>query len=101
MYALWIKRRTQVDVSTLDFDALHLTHSSEITLGLYLAQFHETLQQMTRELMPSRLTYYLYSLAEKFNGFFCDCRVENDRDQNSRLLLCEGTHRVLRTRYYL
>ena len=51
---------------------------------------------MSVELLPNRLTDYLYLLAEKFNAFFRDCRVEGTPEEGSRLALCELTSRVLR-----
>lgn len=91
-----IKRKVGVTVETLLTDhAIELEHPSEIALGLLLAQFEETLQQMADDLLPHRLTDYLYSVAEKFNAFFRDCRVEGSLQQNSRLLLCEITARTL------
>ena len=56
----------------------------------------ETLDHMAEDLMPNRLTEYLYALAETFNHFFRDCRVEGTPEQNSRLLLTEATGRVLK-----
>jgi arginyl-tRNA synthetase len=50
---------------------------------------------VARDLLPNRLSDYLYQLAEKFHAFFRDCRVEGDPNQNSRLLLCEATARIL------
>ena len=35
-------------------------------------------------------------LAEKFNGFFRDCRVEGTAEEGSRLVLCELTARILK-----
>ena len=37
----------------------------------------------------------LYHLAEKFNAFFRDCRVEGSAEERPRLILCELTARVL------
>ncbi len=51
---------------------------------------------MARDLLPNRLTDYLYELAEKFNAFFRDCRVEGSAEEGSRLVLCELTSRVLK-----
>lgn len=71
---------------------------TEIALGLLICQFNEVLEGCARELLPNRLTDYLYRLAEKFHAFFHQCRVENPNDlttQNNRLLLCEATARVL------
>ncbi len=92
-----IKRKIGIDPKTiLSTTSISLEHPSEIALGLHLAQFSETLEQMTKDLMPHRLTEYLYGLAEKFNAFFRDCRVEGSPEQNRRLLLCEAVAATLR-----
>jgi len=46
--------------------------------------------------LPNRLTDYLFTLAEKFNAFFRDCRVEGTAEQNSRLLLAEASAKTLK-----
>ena len=89
-----IKRKVGKDLATLS-GSIDLKHPSEIALGLHLRQFGETLEQMTRDLMPHRLTDYLYTLAEKFNAFYRDCSVEGHEDETSRLLLSELTARIL------
>lgn len=71
-------------------EKIDLTHPSEISLGLHLLRFSEALYSMEHELMPSHLSDYLYQLAQKFNAFFRDCRVEGTDKQNQRLLLCEA-----------
>lgn len=92
-----IKRKIKGDVVQLLKDAhVQLTHHSEIALGLHIAQFEETLQNVSSELLPNRLTDYLYGLAEKFNAFYRDCTVEGSPEQNSRLLLCEATARTMK-----
>lgn len=72
-----------------------LEEESEIALALHLRQFEETLESMERDLLPNRLCEYLYVLAEKFHGFFRDCRVEGSQLEISRLMLCEVTCRIL------
>lgn len=92
-----IKRRLGIDpAALLSTTHIQLEHPSEIALGLQLAQFGETLDKITDDLLPNHLTHYLFTLAEKFNAFFRDCRVEGTPEQNSRLLLCEATQRVLK-----
>ncbi len=92
-----IIRKVGVDPKSLVATTkIALVHPSEIALGLHLAQFGETLELMAEDLMPNRLTEYLYALAELFNHFFRDCRVEGSNEQNSRLLLTELTGRVLK-----
>lgn len=93
-----IKRKVGVEIAPLIANSkIELSHPSEIALGLYLAQFPETLNQVTKDLLPNRLTDYLYGLAEKFNAFFRDCQVAGSDQQNSRLLICEATGRTLKT----
>lgn len=97
-----IKRKVNVDVESIrKTSRITLEHPSEVALALHLIQFGEALEQVSKELLPNRLTDYLYGLAEKFNAFFRDCRVEGTKQQNSRLLLCEVVAKVLRQGLYI
>lgn len=78
-----------------------LGEPSEMALGVHLCQFNEVLASVADDLMPNRLCEYLFELAEKFNAFFRDCRVEGDKTQNERLALCDLTQRVLQTGMHL
>ncbi len=80
---------------------LSLQHPSEQTLALTLAQFGEAIQQTSRELLPNRLTDYLYHLAEAFHAFYRDCPVEGSPEQESRLLLSTITARTLKQGLYI
>lgn len=92
-----IKRKVGIDVNSLiEKEDIVLSHPSEIALALHLAQFPEMLEQLAESLLPNRMTEYLFTLAEKFNAFFRDCRVEGSLEQNSRLQLAELTARVLK-----
>lgn len=91
-----IKRKVKVDIESLKSERIHIEHPSEMALGMHLMQFAEALDQVAADLLPNRLTDYLYGLAEKFNAFFRDCRVEGSPQQSSRLLLCELTARVMK-----
>ncbi len=92
-----IKRKVGVDIATLKNSVtINLQHPSEIALALQVNQFDETLDVMAKDLFPHRLTEYLFNLAEKFNAFFRDCRVEGDPAQDSRLLLAETVATVLK-----
>ncbi len=91
-----IKRKVGKEVSEIQKQFhIHLEHPTEIALGLHLRQFGEVLESMTKDLLPNRLCDYLYGLAEKFHAFFRDCRVEGSDQEESRLLLCEATARIL------
>jgi arginyl-tRNA synthetase len=86
-----------VDVQELIKDhTIKLEHPSEISLGLHLCRFGEVLETLSFELCPNRLTDYLYELAQRFNAFFRDCRVEGSPEQNQRLLLCESVALVMK-----
>ncbi|MBS4167269.1 MULTISPECIES: arginine--tRNA ligase [unclassified Neochlamydia] len=92
-----IKRKVKFELELIkNVTTILLEHPSEIALALHLKRFGETLHAVSRDLLPHRLTDYLYTLAERFNAFFRDCRVEGAPEQNSRLLLCETTARILK-----
>ncbi len=92
-----IKRKVGADIQrVLQEHTIQLQHPSEISLGLHLRRFPEILEAVARDLLPNRLTDYLYELAEKFNAFFRDCRVEGSPEEGSRLVLCELTSRILK-----
>lgn len=91
-----IKRKVGKEIEEIIASSkITIEHPTERDLSLHLCQFGETLDSMARDLLPNRLTDYLYSLAEKFHAFFRDCRVEGSSQEDSRLLLCEATGRVL------
>ncbi len=92
-----IKRKVGLNVETLiGKSQIVITHPSELALALHLMRFHETLDLVATDLLPNRLTEYLFALAEKFNAFFRDCRVEGTPEQDSRLLLCELVARTMK-----
>ncbi len=92
-----IQRKSGMDAGQiLQQGTIALSHPSEIALGLHLRRFGEALEFIVRDLLPNRLTDYLYELAERFNAFFRDCHVIGSAEQASRLVLCELTARILR-----
>lgn len=92
-----IKRKINADMKqVLAKHQINVSHPSEIALGLHLQRFGEVLEIMARDLLPNRLTDYLYELAEKFNAFFRDCRVIGTPEEGPRLVLCELTARILK-----
>ncbi len=91
-----IKTRINLDIDEIvKTSKIILSHPAELSLALYLRRFGEALHAMDQDLLPNRLTDYLFNLAEKFHAFFRDCRVEGDSAQNSRLILIELTGRIL------
>jgi arginyl-tRNA synthetase len=97
-----IKRKVGKDPEAiLKTGHVSVNHPSEIALAVHLLQFGEVLAVVADELLPNRLTDYLYTLAEKFHAFFRDCRVEGSPEETSRLLLSEATSRILRQGLHL
>ncbi|KAI8475928.1 MAG: tRNA synthetases class I (R)-domain-containing protein [Monoraphidium minutum] len=73
-----------------------LDHPKEVALGMALCQFPEAISGMLDEIMPNRITDYLYSLSEAFNQFYTECKVVGSEQEASRMLLSEATARVMR-----
>lgn len=97
-----IRRKIQADLNEeRKNDTIHLEHPSEVALGLHLLQFVEALDQVAADLLPNRLTDYLYELANKFNAFYRDCQVGGTPQQGSRLLLCEVVARTMKQGLHL
>lgn len=92
-----IQRKTQVNIGDLLESGVLITLSQpeEIALSIHTLQFSEAIENTVRELLPNRLTDYLFRLAEKFHIFFHHCRVEGTPQQNSRLLLCKAVSDVM------
>ena len=92
-----IKRKIDIDFEAIKASThIELTHPSEMALALHLLRFGEALADVEEELLPNRLSDYLYILAEKFNHFHRDCRVVGTPEQNPRLLLCEAVANVMK-----
>jgi len=91
-----IKRKVGKPVGALiGKTEITLEDPTEVDLALHLRRFGETLEAMAKDLLPNRLCEYLYLLAEKFHAFYRDCRIEGSDNEDSRLLLCEATGRIL------
>lgn len=91
-----IKRKAADTDEIIKKSKICLSHPSEIVLAIHLRRFGEVLSIFENDLLPHRLSDYLFELAEKFNGFFRDCRVIGDSNQNSRLVLCDLTAKILK-----
>jgi len=97
-----IQRKVNADINALiKTTKIALNHPQEIDLALHLVRFPEVIDQIVDDLLPNRLTDYLYSLAEKFNLFFRDCQVVGTGEQNERLLLVHLTQKVFARGFHL
>lgn len=55
-----------------------------------VVRFPEAVEAAVEELMPNRITDYLYDLSEKFNGFYTECHVRVMAWQNAHI--CAASH---------
>jgi arginyl-tRNA synthetase len=70
---------------------ISIVHPTERKLLLALFQFYEMIDLVQRDLLPHRIAEYLFHLAETFNEFFRDCRVEGVDEEASRVSLLHKT----------
>lgn len=97
-----IVRKAGKDVGQLAAtEAISLDAPREVELAMHICKFPEALEEVLDELLPHRLTEYLYELSEKFNSFYVDCKVLGSEQEASRLLLCEATAVVMRQCFHL
>jgi arginyl-tRNA synthetase len=89
-----IKNKIGVNINDLAIK-LQLIDNHEKNLAIKICKFQDAIKSSITDLMPNRLTDYLYSLAEEFHAFFHACRVEGSQFQTSRMLLCEAVFMVL------
>lgn len=73
-----------------------LSHPQEMALALKLLQFIDVLYFVEKELLPHRLSEYLYELSDQFSAFFRDCRVIGSPEEESRLALVSLVGRTLK-----
>lgn len=78
-----------------DVAAVKITEPAEMDLAIHLLGFSDCLHAVEQELVPHRLTDYLYQTACLFNAFFRDCRVEGTVEQAHRLALVKWAANVL------
>ncbi|KAI7841040.1 hypothetical protein COHA_005268 [Chlorella ohadii] len=97
-----IVRKSGRDIAALCQTAeVKLVHEKEVALALTISQFSEAVESMLEELLPHRLTEYLYDLATVFNQFYTECQVVGSPEEDSRLLLCEATSLTMRACFQL
>jgi arginyl-tRNA synthetase len=56
-----------------------LTNEKERMLAMHVVRFPEALAGAIADLIPNRLTEYLYELTDIFNSFYVECQVRPAR----------------------
>ncbi|KAF1783563.1 Rossmann-like alpha/beta/alpha sandwich fold [Phytophthora cactorum] len=70
---------------------------TEQALVIELLQLQDVIVFINKDLSSNRLCSYLYTISEKVQTFVTACRVLGSEEQNSRLLLCDATVKVMKT----
>ncbi|MDE6210954.1 MAG: arginine--tRNA ligase [Clostridia bacterium] len=80
----------EVDYSGLD-------NSSSKAIVALLDKYPQILQESAKKYEPSVVTRYAIDLAQAFNKFYFECKINTERDgiKNARLLLTKATRQVL------
>jgi len=71
----------------------------ELQLIMTLADFENVVAQAGKELSPAHVANYVYDLAKEFNGFYHDCPILIEKDEeilNFRLLLSKQVGKVIK-----
>ena len=81
----------------LDGEKLIITEDGEVNLARVIVRFSEVVPSLLDDFRPNLLASYLLDLAKAFHSFFEACPVlkSEGETQNTRLVLCELTSRVL------
>jgi len=96
-----IQRKSGVDPATIPMSELKVPHAAERDLALKILQFPDVIEAILASLHLHQLTDYLWELCNTLTAFVTKCKVINDPAQNSRLLLCEATRKVLSKSFFL
>jgi len=96
-----IQRKSGVDPTTISLSELRVSHAAERDLALKILQFPDIIEAILANLHLHLLTDYLWELCNTLTAFVTNCKVLNDPAQNSRLLLCEATIKVLSKSFFL
>lgn len=75
-----------------------LSHTAEKSLIQHFLHFHTHIDIVVQLYKPTALCTYLFSLAQKFNYFYHECSIGNEKDENlkqARLALSEATFCIL------
>lgn len=97
-----ILNKTDCDYTTANYSLL--THPSEIALIKQLYNFESMIFATYRNLNPSMLTNYVFSLTSKFSQFYSSQNILNEADaevKKARLNLINKTAEVIKNTLYL
>ena len=80
-----------------EIDYAGLDNSSSKAIVALLDKYPQILQESAKKYEPSVVTRYAIDLAQAFNKFYFECKINTERDgiKNARLLLTKAVRQVL------
>ncbi|KOB62641.1 hypothetical protein PFHG_04399 [Plasmodium falciparum HB3] len=91
-----IFRKSTINVEDISKDELSLTSIYEINLGLHILKFPDIFYYILKNMLVHKLAEYMYDLTTTFTAFYENCKVLNNENEKSRLLLCSITKSLLK-----
>ena len=92
-----ILRKAGDNISNCDFSKLE--HKSELGLIKHLIRFPEIIEETVKDYQIQRVPQYAVDLAKAFNGFYRDCQVVVEKDEEikkARIALIIASRMVLK-----
>lgn len=80
---------------------VHFEHEAERLLAIQLIKWNDVLAFTVRDLMPSRICDYLYTLCTTFNNFYTECKVIGGENEANRVWLCSRTAATIQLAFSL
>lgn len=90
-----IFRKLEINVDNINKEEMNLTTVYEINLGLHILKFPDVLSFVLKTMLVHKLAEYTYELTTVFTSFYEHCKVLNDPNMNTRILLCDITKSLL------
>lgn len=77
---------------------LNYTEDAELAVIRQLAALPDTINEAAKDYNPSKITRYVYDLAQLFHKFYDTCKIRGEADLTvqSRLSLCTATRTVIK-----
>ena len=87
-----------VTLGAVSSDKLVYTDEAELAVIRKIAALPDTVNEAAASYNPSRITRYVYELAQLFHKFYDSCKIKGEADDvvTSRLALCTAVRTVIR-----
>lgn len=81
---------------SVDYSKFNITCKEERDLVRKIAQFTELMTRIQKDLHLHLLCEYAYELCTVFTSFYSVCKVQGDKCEYSRLIMCNMTQKILK-----